>query len=299
MARLNSRKQRLPPAFHSVLRPSRITPIETIAKTGACLWFQLYLWHDRTLSDQLIERARAAGAETILLTVDTPVSPNREFNIRNGFGLPFKLSFRAGVDIARHPSWLLGVILPALIENKMPTFAHYPTGKRLAISRAPTSGPNRLADSLNWSDVERLRARWKGKLILKGILRVEDALKASALGVDGIVVSNHGGRALDGAIAPARVLQAIADAVGSRICVLADSGVRRGSDAVKLLALGARAVLVGRMPLFGTVWRGTDGAAHALATLHAETDRTMAMVGVRNVNEIGLSLLHRDGLSVC
>jgi (S)-mandelate dehydrogenase len=269
-----------------------ITPIETIAKTGVKLWFQLYLWHDRELSLRLVERARAAGAEVLVVTVDTQVPANREFNVVNGFGLPFKPSIRGLADIARHPGWFRRVVLPGLAKGRLPTFAHYPIDQPLDISRNVGAGAARLADSLDWADVSRLRAAWPGMLVLKGILRESDAIKAATLGVDGIVVSNHGGRNLDSVVPVADVLARIVAAVGDRVTVLADSSVRRGSDVVKLLALGASGVLIGRAGLYGTAWNGRDGAARMLEIFRLEIDRTMALLGVREIAEIGRDLIH-------
>jgi L-lactate dehydrogenase (cytochrome) len=271
-----------------------ITPIETIAETGARLWFQLYFWENRDLSFRLVERARAAGVEVLVVTIDTPVAANREFNTVNGFGLPFKPSIRALVDIGCHPAWLGRVILPSLFKGQLPTFAHYPSDQRLDISRAQGAGAARLADSLSWADIVRLREIWPGKLVLKGILREEDAVEAAELGVDGIVVSNHGGRNLDSAVPAAKVLASIAAAVGDRLTVLADGSVRRGSDVVKLLALGASGVMIGRAALYGTACDGRAGATRMLDILGSEIDRTMALLGVREISEIGPDLIYRE-----
>jgi len=269
-----------------------ITAIERIAaESGARLWFQLYVWKNRQRMLGLIERAWAAGAETLVLTVDTVVGPNREYNIRNGFGIPLKASWRAGVDVALHPRWAVGVMLRALAAGGVPTYAHYPEEFRTKLGRAALSDEVALAADVTWEDVKLLRRHWRGKLVLKGILRVDDALEAVSHGCDAIVVSSHGARNLDCAPGPTEVLPAIAAAVGERIEILADSGVRRGADIARFLALGARGVLVGRAPLFGLAIGGADGASHILDILAAELRRTMAFLGAPEIADLARTRL--------
>lgn len=255
-----------------------ISEIEHIATSRARLWFQLYVWRDRELMFRLLERARAAGATALLLTVDTAVAPKREYNIRNGFGMPLTPSVRNVVDVMLHPRWLAGVMLRQLLSEGVPTYRHYPDAMRPILGR-PAAEAVRLDERVCWRDLAELRRRWPGPLVIKGVLRVDDARRAVEAGVDGIVVSTHGGRNLDGAPPVARVLGDIADAVGHKTTVLADSGIRRGGDVVKALALGARAVLVGRMPLYGTAAGGEAGARDVLAMLRDEIERTMGFCG--------------------
>lgn len=265
-----------------------ITNIEAIAEAGAELWFQLYVWRDRSLTHGLLDRVAACGVDTLILTVDTAVSPKREYNRHNGFSVPVTPSLRGALDVARHPAWAVGVLLRLLANGGWPGYAHYPEQFRTRITDAASHDPIRLCDRVTWDDVADLRRRWPGRIILKGLLAPEDALRAVAAGVDAIVVSNHGGRNLDCAPSPLTVLPRIMDAVGDRLTVLADSGVRRGSDAAKLLAAGAAAVLLGRAPLFGLAAGGQAGAEHALAILRDELDRTMALLGCRTVPELAL-----------
>lgn len=257
------------------------TSIEDIAAgaPGAELWFQLYVWQNRTLTGELLARVRAAGASTLVLTVDTPASPKKEWNVRNGFGVPIAPSLRGGIDVALHPRWLLRVLLRRALASGLPTYAHYPEAFKTRITRAAAAPDLRLAANVTWDELRALRRQWPGRLVLKGILRADDAQQALDCGADGIVVSSHGGRNLDGAPAPIDVLPAIADRVGTKITVLADSGVRRGSDIAKYLARGARAVMLGRALLYGTAVAGTAGASDVLAILRDELERTLAFVG--------------------
>ncbi|MFN3892107.1 MAG: alpha-hydroxy acid oxidase [Beijerinckiaceae bacterium] len=272
-----------------------VTSIETIAAVeGGRKWFQLYMWRERDLSYALVKRAQDAGFEALILTVDTPAPPIREYNRRNGFSMPFQPNPRALLDMALHPRWLATVMARYLVKKGMPKLAHYPQGavSRMAPGAAPAAPPkgvvpNLRGDDLTWDDVKRLRAVWKGPLMLKGVHLPEDAALAVEAGVDAVIVSNHGGRNLDSAVAPIEVLPEIAAEVGGRIPVLLDSGIRRGGDVVKALALGASAVLSGRPALYGLSVAGEAGASHALSLLRREIDATMAFTGCVSVADIG------------
>jgi isopentenyl diphosphate isomerase/L-lactate dehydrogenase-like FMN-dependent dehydrogenase len=269
-----------------------VTSIETIAAVEeARKWFQLYMWRERDLSYALVQRAKDAGFEALILTVDTPAPPIREYNKRNGFSMPFQPNPRALIDMALHPRWLASVMARYLMTSGMPKLAHYPQGavSRMAPGAAPPKGvvPNLRGDDLTWDDVKRLRDVWKGPLMIKGVHLPEDAALAVEAGVDAVVVSNHGGRNLDSAVAPIDVLPEIAAEVAGRIPVLLDSGVRRGGDVVKALALGASAVLSGRPALYGLSVAGEAGALHALSLLRREIDATMAFTGCASVSDIG------------
>lgn len=264
-----------------------ITSIEHIAaESGARLWFQLYVWKSRQRTLALIDRAWAAGAEVLVLTVDTAVSPNREYNQRNGFGIPLKPSLRAGIDLMLHPRWTIDVMLRSIAASGIPTYAHYPDAFRTALGRIALSDEVSLATDVTWDDVRLLRDRWRGKLVLKGILGVDDALTALSHGVDAIVVSNHGARNLDCAPGPTDVLPAIVAAIDGRMEILADSGVRRGSDIARFVALGARGVLIGRATLYGLAIGGTRGAGRILDLLTHELDVVMGMLGASTLDEL-------------
>jgi isopentenyl diphosphate isomerase/L-lactate dehydrogenase-like FMN-dependent dehydrogenase len=260
--------------------------LEQIAEAGGRQWFQLYLWEDRSLSHAVIDRAWAHGCEALFVTLDLPVTPNREYIQRNGFGTPFKLNARNALDVLTHPRWLAGVMGRYMLEGGIPSQANLPDRLRAKITKSAPPGALFKQDDLDWDGVKELRDRWPGKFVLKGVLHPEDAERALALGADGIVVSNHGGRSLDCSIASIEALPAIVAAVGGRLTVFLDSGVRRGSDVVKAVACGADAVLAGRAPLYGLAAFGEPGVARAIELLRAETIRTMAMLGARTVKEI-------------
>ncbi len=260
--------------------------LEDIAVAGGRLWFQLYLWEDRTLSHAVIDRAHALGCEALFVTLDLPVMPNREYIHRNGFGTPFRLNARNALDVLSHPRWLLGTMGRYSLTGGIPTQANLPDRLRARVTKGAHPGALFKQDDLDWDGLKDLRDRWPGKLVLKGVLHPDDASLALAMGADGVVVSNHGGRALDASMATLDALPAVVAAVGGKMAVFLDSGVRRGSDVVKAVALGADAVLAGRAPLYGLAAAGESGVARALELLRAETARTMAMLGARNVPEI-------------
>jgi len=264
--------------------------LEQILEAGGRQWFQLYLWEDRSLSHKVVDKAWHLGCEALFVTLDLPVPPNREYIQRNGFGTPFRLNARNAFDVLTHPRWLAGVMGRYALEGGIPTQANLPDRLRSKVTKGAPPGALFKQDDLDWDGVRKLRDRWPGKFVLKGILHPEDAERALAMGADGIVVSNHGGRAFDCSMASMEALPAIVDAVGGRMTVFLDSGVRRGSDVVKAVASGADAVLAGRAPLYGLAAYGEPGVARALELLRAETARTMAMLGARSIAEVKMAL---------
>lgn len=272
-----------------------ITPIERIAAMapGADLWFQLYHWEDRSLAHDLVRRAHAAGARVLVLTADTVIAANREYNTRNGYGIPLRPSLRGAWDVLCHPRWLACTLLRSSWRDGVPTFAHYPEAFRSAVTRPAISQRIAVAQTLSWDDIAVLRQLWPGPFVLKGVLRVNDARRAMDCGLDGLVVSSHGARNVDSAHAPIDVLPEIVEAVGKRMTVLLDSGVRRGSDVAKAMALGASGVMVGRLPLWGMAAGGAPGAAHALELLRQELLGTMALTGCRTLEALDASLIRK------
>ena len=267
------------------LATNSITPMEKIAaQAGGRLWFQLYMWADRSMSHQLVKRAQDAGFEGLIVTVDTVVAPNREYNPHNGYTVPFTFNRTNVTDVLMHPRWLLNVFARYLLTTGMPRRENLPEELRKATIIERSSSIRN--DSLNWDDLKALRELWPGKLMVKGILHPQDATRAADCGADAVIVSNHGGRNLDSTMAPIEVLPEVVNAVGERITVLIDSGFRRGSDVVKALALGAKAVLIGRAALYGTAVAGQAGAVRAIEIFREEIDRVMALVGCRSVAEL-------------
>jgi (S)-mandelate dehydrogenase len=264
-----------------------MTALEKVAKeAGGTLWMQFYMWPERKKSHALIARARDAGFEGLVFTVDTPAAPGREYNLRNGFTIPFKFTRRNVTDVLMHPRWLIGVLGRYVMTTGMPRYANFPPETQVRITALPMGRSTALNDTVNWGDVRELRGLWPGKLIVKGIQTGRDAVLAVENGADAVVLSNHGGRVLDSSLATIMVLPEVVDAVRKRIAVIVDSGFRRGSHVVKALALGADAVMIGRAPLHGTATAGEAGARRALAIYREEIDRVMALLGCSRVSDL-------------
>ena len=280
------------------LSTASITSLEEVAaKAGGELWFQLYLWPKMEMSYELVKRARAAGYQTLVVTIDSVVNGNREHNRRNGFTIPLRLTARNLIDGALHPRWTLGVMGRYLMGSGMPEFANFPQEIRTDL-RGNSKGGGVLVpknESQTWEHIRTLREMWPdGPLIVKGILHPQDARNAIDCGADGIVVSNHGARTLDGAVSPMQVVQAIAAEVNKQATILLDSSVMRGSDIVKALALGADAVMIGRATLWGIAADGQPGATLALDILKSEIDRVMAYLGCRSIGAIDAGVIYRN-----
>jgi isopentenyl diphosphate isomerase/L-lactate dehydrogenase-like FMN-dependent dehydrogenase len=265
--------------------------VEEIAEAGGTLWFQLYMWEDKALSYAVLERAQRIGCETLFVTLDLPVMPNREYLFRNGYGMPFAINRNNMLDVMSHPRWMLGVMGRYALGGTLPTQANLPPHLKSNIMKGSKPGTLFKQNDLDWDAIKVLREKWRGKLVLKGILHPDDAELALGMGADGVIVSNHGARSLDHSIAAIDALPTIADRVGGRMSVLFDSGVRRGSDVVKALALGAEGVMLGRATLYGLGVAGERGVSRALDILQDETRRTMGMLGITNASEIGPQLL--------
>ena len=266
-----------------IVSGASLTPLEEVRQAGPTAWFQAYLPGDDGPITQLVQRVARAGYDTLVLTVDVQVTANRENNVRNGFHTPFRPSLRLAWDGMIRPRWLFGMFLRTLWLHGMPHFENM--GRRIPlISRTAEREPGRR-DRLSWQHLELMRRLWKGRLVVKGILDKADARIARESGVDGIIVSNHGGRQLDGAVSPLRVLPEIAAQAGEMI-VMMDSGVRRGTDVLKALALGARFVFVGRPFLYAAAIAAEPGVTHAIKLLRDEIDRDMALLGINALTEM-------------
>ncbi|MFC5995041.1 alpha-hydroxy-acid oxidizing protein [Pseudonocardia hispaniensis] len=255
------------------------TTIEAVAASapGARRWFQLYLWRDRAPAKDLVQRAAEAGYDTLLLTVDTPVAGARLRDVRNGLSVPPALSLRTFVDGALHPRWWFD-----LLTTEPLTFAS------LSSTDGSVAGlVNRVFDpALTMDDIAWLRGMWHGKLVIKGIQSVADARRVVDVGVDGVLLSNHGGRQLDRAPVPLELVAPVVAEVGDRAEVLVDTGVTHGGDIVAAIALGARAALVGRAYLYGLMAGGQRGVAKAVEILAAQIVRTLQLIGVTRVDEL-------------
>jgi len=246
-------------------------------------WFQLYVFRDRGFSQSVIERARAANCSALFVTVDLPMRGQRHMDIKNGLSVPPRLTLRNAWDLATKPGWAVSVLRARRRTfGNIEAYLQGRAGMYLAVNWANEN----FDRSLNWRDIDWIRRLWPGKLVLKGILHVEDAKLAAASGVDGIVVSNHGGRQLDGAPSSIAALAEIAGAVGDRIEVLFDGGVRSGQDVLKALACGARGCLIGRAFLYGLAAGGEAGVRRALDIIRAELEVSMALTGQRDVGAI-------------
>ena len=271
------------------------TRLEDLAKDHSGeLWMQLYVFKDRALTDDIVNRADSAGYDALVFTTDANVFGWREWD-RRRFRGPGELSYRDILDALMHPRWLWDVMIPHGVPP-IPNVTHFFPENARDTKSATTIIPSLFAPTIDWTTVESLRARWKRKFILKGILSVEDACKAAEVGCDAIILSNHGGRHLDTCISPMEILPDVVARVGTKLSVIIDSGFRRGSDVVKAIALGARAVMIGRAALYGLAAGGEQGVAHALRLLNDEIKRVLGMIGCPSLSQLDSSFL-RSNLS--
>jgi L-lactate dehydrogenase (cytochrome) len=274
-----------------VMSGAALTPLEQVRKEGATAWFQAYVPGDDETIRRLLERVQRAGYDTLVVTVDVQVASNREHYVRTGFNTPLRPTLRLAWDSAMRPRWLFGMLLRTLLVHGMPHFENM--GPRVPlISRSGQRDPGRR-DRLSWKHLELIRRLWRGRLVLKGILDKEDAGRAREAGVDGIIVSNHGGRQLDGAVTPLRVLPGIVAAAGE-MTVMMDGGVRRGTDVLKALALGAKFVWVGRPFFYAAAVAGEPGVLHAIKLLREELHRDMALLGITTLADMRRELVIRS-----
>jgi (S)-mandelate dehydrogenase len=268
-------------------------PIERLAaEAGGRLWMQLYVMKNRKVAESIIGRAKASGFEALVFTTDANVFGYREWDRRN-YIRPGRPTFRNALGMLRHPGWLQDVIL----SHGMPEFVNFadflPPGAASAIGGS-TVIPTLFQPDITWDDIAWLRNHWDRKLLIKGVLSVPDAERAAALGCDGIILTNHGGRQLDYCVAPFEMVPDISAAVGNRMTVIVDSGFRRGTDVIKALALGADAVMIGRATLYGLIAGGEPGVRRAIEILTAEIDRALGQLGVRSLDELGPHLLKKS-----
>jgi len=259
------------------------TRLEDVAAVGpGRRWFQLYVFRDRGITERLIERAAAAGYEALVLTVDVPVVGKRERDRRNGFTVPLRLGARSLVDFALRPRWCAGIA-----RHGLPTMRNFDIGGAVGGDRSHAALVNAQFDpGLTWEAIGWLRERWRGPLLVKGLLSLDDVLRAADRGVDAVVVSNHGGRQLDGVSSSIRALADWGAEAGARVPLIVDGGFRRGSDVVKAVALGASAVMLGRPTLFAAAAGGAVGVRRCLQILTDEMHMTLAHLGAASIAEV-------------
>jgi L-lactate dehydrogenase (cytochrome) len=277
----------------AIMSGSSLIRMEEVVAAAPRTWFQAYLPGDASRIGGLVARVAAAGFETLVLTVDLPVWANRENNVRTGFSMPLRPGLKLAWDGISHPRWLVGTFARTLLRHGMPYFENSFATRGAPMLSAKAVRDTTGRDHLDWEHVRQIRRQWKGALVIKGILHADDARRARACGADGIIVSNHGGRQLDHAVAPLRVLPGIVDAVGADMAVMMDGGIRRGGDVLKAVALGAACVFVGRPFMYAAAVGGQAGVDHAIFLLREEVGRNMAMLGVDRLQELNATHLWR------
>lgn len=276
-----------------ILSANSVIPLEEVAKANPRMWFAAYQTPDEMAIHGMIDRLKSARVGVLVITADVPVGSNREADARNGFSFPIRPGFKLGTDVAMHPRWAASVLVRTFIKRK------YPHIDNLEYWGGPGLFSRKVAGiaghpGLSWDHISLIRKNWPGKLVIKGILSDADVRIARERGADGVILSNHGGRQLDYAVAPVEMLsKAVEKAAG--MTVMVDSGFRRGTDIVKALALGANAVFIGRPFVFAASYAGKQGVAHAIALLKKELDKDMGMLGIRQIPDITREILFDNG----
>jgi len=273
-----------------IMSGTSLIRLEDVCTACPGTWFQAYLPGKPERNDKLVDRVAAAGFKTLVITVDVSVLSNRENNVRAGFSAPLRPSWRLFWQGATHPRWSIGTFLRTILQHGMPHLENNYAERGAPIVARNIERDLASRDHLGWRDMESVRRRWNGRLVLKGLVSPADAKIAREMGIDGIIVSNHGGRQLDGTVSPLRVLESIVPEAGN-MTVMMDSGVRRGTDVLKALALGAKFVWVGRPFNYAATVEGEPGVAHAISILKGEVYRNMSLVGVNSIAELNRSFL--------
>ncbi|WP_040123773.1 alpha-hydroxy acid oxidase [Paraburkholderia xenovorans] len=276
-----------------VVSGAALTSLEAIRAQASNAWFQAYLSADRDADAALLDRVAAAGYETLVVTVDVPVAANREHNKRSGYTAPLRPNAALAWQALTHPRWLVGTLARTLLMGGVPRYRNLAAGNGARVFSSEAAHQFSRRAAFDWQDLARIRQRWRGNLVLKGILSAADTVIAREHGVDGVIVSNHGGRQLDSAIAPLTVLPEIVDAAAG-LTVMIDSGIRRGTDILKALALGAQMVFIGRPFNFAAAVGGAPGVAHLAALLRDEIARDMALLGVSTLDALHSGFLRES-----
>jgi L-lactate dehydrogenase (cytochrome) len=265
-----------------VLSAASTTPLERVARANPDTWYQAYLPANTEVIGPLLDRVAAAGIGVLVVTVDVQIAAMRENELRNGFTIPLRPNATLIAGGLMRPRWLFGNFMRTLLTQGVPHFENFTATRGGPIIRAAPGDHRAGRAAMTWDEIRWIRDRWKGALLIKGLLRASDAVMAQRVGADGVVVSNHGGRQLDGTVASLDALPAMA-AAAPGLTLLLDSGIRRGTDVLKALALGATATLVGRPAMYGLAAAGQAGAAQALALLRREIDIDMALLGCADI----------------
>lgn len=275
-----------------ILSASSLVKLEDVHKANPDAWFQAYLAGDQPRIDRLLDRVAAAGYQTLVVTGDTPMLGNREHNTRSGFSMPIKITPKVALQSAMNPRWLLGTVAQTFLRHGAPHFENTDAerGPPMMSSKVRNT---QARDKLSWKNVEAIRKKWPGNLVIKGLMSPEDAFIARDLGADAVILSNHGGRQLDHTVPPLLTLAEIAAKKGA-MKVIIDSGIRRGTDVMKAMALGADFVFLGRPFLYAAVVGGQAGVEHAMHILRDEIDRDLALIGVRTPAELDASYLRKS-----
>ncbi len=273
-----------------ILSASSLIKLEEVQRENPDAWFQAYLAGHQPRIDALIDRVQAAGFGTLVVTADTPVPGNRENNIRSGFSMPLRITPKVALDSALHPRWLIGTVGRTFLHHGVPHFENMDAAQGPPMFSRDFVRNMNSRDQLAWRHVEAIRQRWKGKLVIKGLLAAADVRRARQIGADGVIISNHGGRQLDYALAPMRALPELrAEAEG--MALMLDGGIRRGTDVLKALALGADFVFLGRPFLYAASLGGAPCVLHAIRLLSEEIHRDMALMGLRGLDEISPAMV--------
>src|SRR5215207_8593943 len=275
-----------------ILSASSLITLEDVRAANQAAWYQAYLAGLPERIEPLVDRVAAAGYDTFVVTADVPVPPNRENNIRNGFQTPIMITPQVAWDTLTHPHWLFGTFARTVINHGMPHFENMDAKQGPPVLSKNLMRNIGARDQLAWKHVELIRKRWKGKLVVKGLVSPADARIARESGVDGVMLSNHGGRQLDYTISALRTLPEIAAEAGN-MTIMLDGGIRRGTDVIKALALGAHFVWVGRPFLYAAIAGGEGGVSRAITLLRDEIDRDFALMGIRSVSEIKGDLVRK------
>lgn len=270
-------------------------PLERVQAEAPGIWYQGYIPGDFERIGQLMDRLKAAGVEVLVVTIDTPIGANRENNVRAGFTIPFQFSLRLFLDGLLHPRWSASVFAQTLLRDGVPRFTNVAADKHgFRITEEPPGGLRQGRDALTWEHLKYMRSMWRGKLLVKGVSHPQDARLTVEHGLDGVIVSNHGGRQLDGAMASLQALPNIVRVVPRDFPVMVDGGFRRGSDILKAVALGARLVFVGRPMLFGATVAGAAGVNRIIEIFKEEIDRNLGLLGCANLADLDTDYLVRQ-----